>query len=179
MKASVSGVSIPPYATELRQTIARAVPRLLALDDERTRLRPAAGKWSPREIVGHLIDSASNNHQRFVRAALQDHLEFAGYAQDDWVALQQYHDAPWEELVTLWASYNQHLAHVMTSIPEATRATVHTRHTLDRVAFKAVPSGAPTTLDYFMDDYVRHLQHHLRQIGICDGHASVALGASG
>jgi hypothetical protein len=155
---------LPSYATELSETVARAVPTLLTLDDDRTLERPAPGKWSPREIIGHLIDSASNNHQRFVRAAFQDHLEFTGYAQDDWVALQQYHDAPWQELVTLWASFNQHLARVMAGIPEPIRTKMHTRHNLDRLAFRPVPAGEPTTLAYFMEDYVRHLQHHLRQI---------------
>jgi len=68
---------MPPYAAELLAIVDRIEPALLRLDDEATTRRPAPGKWSPREIIGHLIDSASNNHQRFVRAQFQDHLTFA------------------------------------------------------------------------------------------------------
>jgi DinB superfamily len=157
-------VALPPYALELHDIVIRTVPLLLAMDDERTSRRPFPGKWSPREIIGHLVDSASNNHQRFVRAAFQDDLVFVGYAQDDWVAVQKYQDAPWADLVTLWASFNQHLSRVMMAIPEAVRLKSHTRHNLDGLAFRPVSAESPTTLDYFMDDYVRHLQHHLKQI---------------
>jgi hypothetical protein len=161
---STSFRAIPVYALDLLNTVERAVPRLSAIDDERTSARPAPGKWSPREIIGHLIDSASNNHQRFVRALFQDDLMFAGYAQDDWVTAQQYQDAPWADLIALWSSFNRHLARVMIGIPERIRRRMHTRHNLDQLAFRPVPSATATTLDYFMADYVQHLQHHLRQI---------------
>ena len=156
--------AVPAYSLDLANTVDRAEPRLLALAAEQTAERPAPGKWSPREIVGHLIDSAANNHQRFVRAQFDDALVFAGYAQDDWVAAQQYNDAPWEDLVKLWAGYNRHLARVMRAVPDAVRLKEHTRHNLDRLAFRPVRADAPATLDYFMADYVDHLHHHLSQI---------------
>jgi len=153
-----------PYVAELLAIVDQTTPSLLAIDDDASRRKPAPGKWSPREIVGHLIDSASNNHQRFVRAPLQDHLIFAGYDQDAWVALQKYQDAPWRDLVELWAGFNRHLARVMASVPEAIRMKPIARHNFDQVAFKPVPASEPATLDYFMQDYVGHLKHHLRQI---------------
>ncbi|MGH9370756.1 MAG: DinB family protein [Vicinamibacterales bacterium] len=156
--------AMPVYAVELINIVDRAVVRLAAMEDDRTLMRPAPGKWSPREIIGHLVDSASNNHQRFVRAMFQDDLVFAGYAQDDWVAAQQYQAAPWADLITLWSSFNRHLARVMASVPESIRLKPHARHNFDRLAFNTVPADVPATLDYFMDDYVRHLEHHLRQI---------------
>jgi hypothetical protein len=160
-----SGLSaVPVYALDLLNTIERDEPRLAAMDAGRSSMRPAPDKWSPREIIGHLIDSASNNHQRFVRAMFQDDLIFQGYAQDDWVAAQKYQDAPWTDLIALWASFNRHLARVMIAVPEAVRVRTHTRHSLDKIAFRPVEPGAPATLDYFMADYVLHLQHHLRQI---------------
>jgi uncharacterized damage-inducible protein DinB len=154
----------PACAVALLGAVDAAHPWLSALDDECTTRRREAGKWSPREILGHLIDSASNNHQRFVRARWQTDLVFAGYDQDGWVEAQRYQDAPWLDLVTLWASYNQHLARVMASSPAAIRQAAHGRHNFDRLAYRPVPSGQPATLEYFMDDYVRHLEHHLRQI---------------
>jgi hypothetical protein len=152
------------YAIDLLSIVDRAVPALLELSDEVNGRRPAPGKWSPREIVGHLVDSASNNHQRFVRAQWQEDLTFPGYAQDDWVAAQQYQMAPWRDLVTLWASFNRHLARVMVAVPAEIREKLHQRHNLHQLAFEPVPAGEPATLDYFMRDYVAHLEHHLRQI---------------
>ena len=164
LAASLSAA--PVYSLELVNTIERTVPLLLALPELQTADRSAPGKWSPREIIGHLIDSASNNHQRFVRAQFDDSLVFPGYQQDEWVAAQSYNDARWEDLVTLWASFNRHLARVMRLVPERVRSKPHQRHNLDRIAFRPVRADAPATLDYFMADYVDHLHHHLKQIGI-------------
>src|SRR5262249_7171602 len=135
---------------------------------------PAPGKWSPREVIGHLVDSASNNHQRFVRAQLQDDLVFPGYEQDRWVAIQDYADAPWNELVTLWAAFNRHIARVMTLVPADVRLRLHARHNLHERAFVPVPPDQPATLDYFMRDYVDHLRHHLRQVLDVRTHAWLA-----
>lgn len=157
-------MSEPPYAARLRAVVVAATPRLLAMDDAATARRPAPAAWSPREIVGHLIDSASHNHQRFVRARWQDDLVFDGYAQDAWVDAQGYADADWHELVALWALYNRHVARVMAATPQAVRTRAHARHALDRIAWRTVPADQPATLDYFMADYVGHLEHHLRQL---------------
>jgi hypothetical protein len=77
------------YVADLLEAIHGATPILLAMSEDRSRLRPAPGKWCPREVIGHLIDSASNNHQRFVRAQFQDDLVFSGYEQDAWVSVQR------------------------------------------------------------------------------------------
>jgi hypothetical protein len=155
---------VPECATELLRVLDAATPQLLALGDDNSGRRPAPGKWSPREIVGHLIDSASNNHQRFVRALWQDDLIFSGYAQSEWVEAQQYQQAPWRELVTLWDQFNRHLARVMTAVPDHIRTRPHRRHNLHLLAWQPVAEHEPATLDYFMRDYVGHLVHHLRQI---------------
>jgi uncharacterized damage-inducible protein DinB len=156
--------AFPEYALDLVATVDRVLPALLAIDDERARARPAPGKWSAKEIVGHLVDSASNNHQRFVRAMFQEDLIFKGYDQANWVAAQNYQGAPWPELVTLWAGFNRHLARVMASVPQTVRTRRHVRHNFHLVAFQPVDEHTPASLDYFMDDYVAHLHHHLRQI---------------
>jgi DinB family protein len=152
------------YVIDLLATIDREVPRLMALGAAASSRRPAPGKWSPREVIGHLIDSASNNHGRFVRAQLQPDLVFEGYAQDDWVRTQRYQDAEWSDLVTLWAALNRHLARVMAAAPADVREQPRVRHNLDALAWRAIPAAEPATLDYFMRDYVEHLKHHLTQI---------------
>jgi len=161
---STASTSAPAYAHRLLDVLAAAEPKLRAISNDASSRRPAPGKWSPREIIGHLVDSASNNHQRFVRATWQEDLVFPGYEQDEWVALQDYQNASWDELVTLWATFNRHLARVMSAIPESVRTRPRMRHNLDQLAWQAVPTSQPVTLDYFMDDYVGHLEHHLRQV---------------
>ncbi len=148
----------------LRRLVEANTPRLFARSDATSASRPAPGKWSPRETVGHLIDSASNNHQRFVRIRFQDSLVFPAYDQEAWVKVQRYQDVSWEELVTLWRSLNLHLARVMEATPNEIRMRPRPVHNLHELAWKTVPAGEPTTLEYFMDDYVDHLQHHLRQL---------------
>jgi hypothetical protein len=116
----------------------------------------AGGKtrgWSKKEILGHLVDSASNNHQRFVRMQLADNLSLPRYTQDEWVAVQAYGNSPWEDLVRLWSSYNVHLAQVIRNVRVETLG--------NRCS---VGGGEPVTLQYLMDDYLVHLKHHLGQI---------------
>jgi hypothetical protein len=155
---------MPGYVAALRGAIEKSTPLLEEMSEESTRRRPAPGKWSAREIIGHLIDSASNNHQRFVRAQFQDDLIFPGYAQDAWVSTQQYQNAPWAELLMLWRSFNLHIARVMETVSTQEKRRLRPRHNLDEIAWNPVPRDKPATLDYFMADYVAHLQHHLDQI---------------
>jgi hypothetical protein len=152
------------YVDELLATVHATAARLGRVP-EADAARPAApDKWSAKQVIGHLIDSASNNHQRFVRATWQDDLVFPPYDQDAWVARQDYQSAPWPGLVSLWEAYNIHLARVMRSMPEPVRLREHTRHNLDELAWQPVPRERPATLDDFMRDYVGHLRHHVRQI---------------
>jgi hypothetical protein len=151
------------YVAELRDTIEVAGRRLSSITEAESALRPAPGKWSRKEIVGHLIDSAANNHQRFVRASFVEDLVFPGYDQDEWVRVQGCQDAPWRELLDLWKSYNEHIARVMETIPAEVRLRPRTRHNLHEIAWKPVPASEPATLDDLMRDYVGHLKHHLDQ----------------
>jgi len=113
--------------------------------------------------VGHLVDSASNNHQRFVRARFQDDLVFPGYAQDDWVRAQRYCDEPWSDLLALTRSFNLHIAHVMETTPENELLRPRIRHNLHEIAWAPVSEGDVVTLEWFMIDYVGHFEHHVNQ----------------
>ena len=113
-----------------------------------------SGGWSRKQVLGHLIDSASNNHQQFVRAALQASLDFPGYDQDGCVRVQAVEEADWTLLVSLWAGYNRYLAHVIAHLP------VSKLETLCRIGL-----DEPVTLRFLAEDYLRHLLHHLGQIG--------------
>ena len=151
-------------ANRLRDAVERATPRLLALSDAEAGTPPAPGKWSPKEIIGHLIDSASNNHGRFVRAQFGHDLVFPGYEQERWVAVQRYAEEAWNDLVGLWRGLNLHIARVMENVSDDVAHAPRTTHNLDQIAFRTVPRDEPATLGYFMADYVDHLEHHLGQI---------------
>ena len=152
------------YVARLRSLVQECTPRLLALGDARAAARPAPDKWSPLEVVGHLVDSASNNHVRFVQAQLQTSLVFPGYDQEAWVSIQRYQHQSWPEMVSLWRDFNLHIAHVMESASAETRVAPRSEHNLDVIAWKTVPADETTTLDDFMEDYVGHLEHHLEQV---------------
>jgi hypothetical protein len=159
-------------AEELRATVLRTAAYLRGVAEADASRRPGPGKWSAKEIIGHLIDSAAHNHLRFVRARFEADLVFPGYAQDDWVSAQRYQDAEWAGLVDLWRSYNLHVARIIETTPEDVRLCQRIRHNLHEVAWQGVPADQPATLDYFMHDYIEHLQHHLRQIAGLVGQAA-------
>lgn len=152
------------WLDNFRQTIDDAGEQLLLISEANSATTRTGGKWSPKQIIGHLIDSAAHNHQRFVRAQFSDDLVFPGYEQEAWVEVQRYNDEPWSRLVQLWRHYNLHLAHVMANIPVDARTKPRARHNLDRIAWQTVSTSEPVTLEYFMQDYFGHLQHHLNQI---------------
>ncbi len=147
-----------------RRTVDQAAFELAAVTDADARRRPAPGKWSIKEIVGHLVDSAANNHRRFVEAQLHDDLIVHGYAQDAWVHVQRYQESPWPDLVALWAAYNFHLAGVIRGTPAEALERPRPRHNLGDVAWQPVPQDAPATLGWLVRDYVGHLEHHLAQV---------------
>lgn len=137
----------------LEEVVGEALPRLRALSDEGTARQPAPGVWSARQILGHLIDSAANNHARFVRGGGQDGLSLPGYDQDAWVAAGGYQERPWPDVLALWEAYQFQLAHVISRLSPAQLA-----HTL------SVGGGEPVTLGWLAEDYVRHQLHHLAQV---------------
>lgn len=139
-------------ARELRKTLEFVLPFLKGLDERETSARPSPGKWTKKEIIGHLIDSACNNQQKFVRTMAQPHFDFVGYKQNFWVEAQKYNDAKWDELIGLWQTYNLHLAHVIERVsPEVLPNTI------------TIEGAGTFSLEFIMKDYVEHLKHHLKQ----------------
>jgi hypothetical protein len=139
-------------AAQLDETLENARLRMRAISEAAAGTRPAPHQWSKKEILGHLIDSAANNHQRFVRLQIEDGLVLPSYQQNKWVCVQNYGGRGWHELIELWLAYNRHLAHVMR----------HSDVTAARHIWKA--PGGDHTLEFLIEDYLRHLRHHLAQI---------------
>ncbi len=152
------------YMDEFRDYIILTGEELRKMDPLKIRMKYSPGKWSKKEILGHLIDSASINHKRFVEAAFKTDLLFDGYDQDDWVSLQNYQETPWDDLIALWLQLNLHIVRVMQSVPVHIRFRETDQHNFHLVAWQPVPQNTPATLDYFMKDYIGHLKHHMDQI---------------
>jgi DinB superfamily len=142
---------------KLLTVIASAEPNLRKISASESAKQILPGGWSRKQVLGHLIDSASNNHQRFVRAVQADSLDFPAYDQEGNVRVQAPQDADWGLLVSLWASYNRYLAHVIARLPAAKLETIC-----------RIGTGRPATLGYIATDYLRHLVHHLAQIGAAE-----------
>lgn len=152
------------FAQKFRLTLEEAHAQLTQIPLAKTTLKPSPDKWSPIELIGHLIDSANNNHRRFTKAQWQDNLIFKGYAQENWVTYQQYQIANWQQLIDLWKLYNLHICQIMENTPAEKLDKETLEHNLHQIAWKTIPENEPATLGYFMRDYIGHLEHHLNQI---------------
>jgi hypothetical protein len=143
-----------PDAIERLRFAVRALPGVLTgFSEAESEQRPAPERWTKKEVVGHLIDSASNNHQRFVRGQIASGQDLPGYEQEQWVRLQGYQSARWADLIDLWRAFNTHLVHV------AERMSEEGRRSTCRVG-----GGPEVTLAWLFVDYVDHLEHHLRKM---------------
>jgi hypothetical protein len=128
----------------------------LKYSEEELRRKSAPNKWSKKELLGHLIDSAANNHHRFIKIQFLPAPFFVeGYAQNDWVRIQNYNEKDSQRLVNLWKVYNEHILFIMQNTPEKNL----------QIKIKAEdPFENADTLFFLMKDYVDHMDHHLKQI---------------
>ena len=140
-------------ASALRAEVERAAGHLRSLGEAEVTRGRGPGKWVKKEILGHLIDSAANNHQRFVRAQFADPFVWPGYDQQAWVLLHGYRGRPWAELVELWVALNRHVAAVVEAVPAGKLQTSC-----------RIGDREPAPLEWWMRDYLRHLRHHLEQL---------------
>lgn len=147
--------SLVEIASELESLIESWRFEFLQLDGSTAHAKPAPDSWSISEVVGHLVDSACNNHQRFVRAQRCTELVFPKYDQDDWVAAAAYRVSDWESLVELWYRYNRLLAVLIRNIRVVSLSTPCT-----------ITPNQPTTLEFLVEDYLAHLKHHLAILAV-------------
>lgn len=114
--------------------------------------------------MGHLIDSANVNYNRFIRALYKNDLIFETYPQDEWVVLQAYNNRDWEELLNLWKLLNLHIIELVNSIPDDKKYNETSQHNFDKICWKVIEKGEQSSLDYLIKDYIGHLKHHLNKI---------------
>ena len=138
-------------AEQLRQAIRREATPLRELPETLAQTQSAGEtSWSPKQELGHLIDSATNNHARFVSAATRPEFHGATYAQNDWVKAHGYQQMPWQTIVEFWIHYNNFIADFIERIPD------------DKLTTSCfIGSAAPVSLNFLISDYIVHMQHHL------------------
>ncbi len=152
------------YQGIIQNITSKAVREISKMSNADLNAKPSQKAWSKKEILGHLIDSAFNNHQRIVRAVKQSNLIFAGYDQDEWVIRNGYQHRDIHELLQLWEFTNSHLVHAINSLPEEFPDKRFCEHNLDQIGMNPFPASQAATLAYLIWDYVHHMEGHLGQI---------------
>ena len=144
---------IQTVSEEIRQAMTITKPRLMEISAQRASQKLSPDAWSKQEILGHLIDSALINHQRFVRGAFDLAEYFPGYEQNRWVMIQNYNARNWAELIEFWVLCNRHLSLMLDCLPTDAQNNLCN-----------IGQEAPVPLSFVITDYVRHLKMHLEQI---------------
>ena len=144
-------VSLGPAELSLRlETVLRgAMPWLLTISEAEASVPEREGKWSAKQVIGHLTDSAVNNLRRIVLLEIEPGQELPGYAQMEWVKLQHYGEREWSQVLGLWFALNEHVAWTIAHLERA------------RLANEGVIEGERVTLGFLIADYVAHMEHHL------------------
>lgn len=127
-----------------------AMPWLVTISEAEASVPERTDKWSAKQVMGHLTDSAVNNLARIVRMQIASGQEFVGYEQREWVGLQHYAEREWAQVLALWFALNEHVAWTIGHIDKALLGNV------------AVIEGDRVTLGFLIEDYIAHMQHHLR-----------------
>jgi hypothetical protein len=140
-------------SNELKNLVSTYLLQMRNFTDEDASRKVSETKWSKKEILGHLIDSTSNNHQRIVRALYNVADKFPAYDQNEWVRIQKCNDMNWDDLIEFWSIYNNYLSVIIALIPESAMNNPCN-----------IGKEELATLEFVINDYMRHLKHHLEQI---------------
>ena len=137
-------------SAQLESVVTAAKVWLGALSDARASVPEREGKWNAKQVIGHLTDSAVNNLGRIVRMQIAPGLKLPGYEQEEWVALQHYSEREWSKVLEVWAALNGQVAWAVAHVDKAKLGT------------RGEVSGSELTLGFLIEDYIAHMEHHLR-----------------
>lgn len=137
-------------ALKLEKIIDEFFLKLNGLTDAESVYKPSPEKWSKKEIIGHLVDSAHNNIRRFIVAQYEENPSII-YNQDKWVAINNYQHQPLDHVIQLWYIINKQMVSIL-------------RNTSDEMAQQTCKSEAVHTIEWLASDYIKHLLHHLHQL---------------
>jgi hypothetical protein len=148
--ANVAMLGPAELSERLTVVLRNAMPWLVTLSEAEASVPEREGKWSAKQLIGHLIDSAVNNLPRIVRMQIETGPNLSGYEQMEWVSLQHYSEREWSQVLALWFALNEHVAWTIGHVEKA------------RLANRGVIEGEPLTLGFLIADYIAHIEHHLR-----------------
>jgi hypothetical protein len=146
----VAGLDPAELSERLAAVLRDAMPWLVTISEAEASVPEREGKWSAKQVIGHLIDSAVNNLGRIVRLQIEAGQSLLGYEQMAWVGLQHYAGREWAQVLALWFALNEHVAWTIGHVEQA------------NLANRGVVAGEPLTLGFLIEDYVAHMEHHLR-----------------
>ena len=135
---------------QLQSIIANYAKQMDSLSENKWIDKPNPAKWSRKEVLGHLVDSAQNNIRRFIIAQYEENPKIV-YAQDNWVVAANYQNYTTNDLIALWVLLNKHICMVLINIPEG-------------VEEKLCDTGEVHSIKWLAEDYNKHLLHHLHQV---------------
>ena len=138
-------------AEELQKIVADFATRLRGMTEQELSNKPLPNKWSKKEVIGHLIDSAQNNLRRFICGQYESTPAKIVYQQDEWVRLNRYQFQPGTDVIQLWVLLNNQIAAVLSTMPKENY-------------IKQSETNQLRTLEWLAIDYVKHLKHHLNQV---------------
>src|ERR1700722_14489351 len=148
--ADVAALDPAELSERLSVVLRNAMPWLVTISEAEASVPEREGKWSAKEGIGHLIDSAGNNLGGIVRLQIDKGQSLPGYEQMAWVRLQHHAEREWAQVLALWFALNEHVAWTIAHIDRALLGKV------------GVVEGDAVTLGFLIEDYVAHMQHHLR-----------------
>lgn len=143
----------PAVLSERLASVGRlALPWLNALTDAEASYPEKANKWCAKEVIGHLTDSAANNLARIMRLQIEVNPNMPGYEQIVWVSLQHYSEREWSKVLSVWSALNEHLAGTVKRIEKS------------KLGNNGTVAGEAMTLGFLIEDYIAHMEHHLRAL---------------
>lgn len=144
-----------PIIHELTEIVKEYSLKIGAIPEKEFSWKASPERWSKKEVLGHLIDSAQNNLRRFICGQYEASLQKIVYSQNDWVALNAYQQSDSQEIILLWALLNKRIASILQQMPSSayTKLSDTGKNTVET-----------HTLEFLAEDYVKHLKHHVNQI---------------